>query len=222
MNDEVAELAAHNRIKAGVQQRTFAALRQWWSDVYPTLLVLRKARGDEVDWKKQRALLIEALINALIWGSTELTLVEAAYWESMGQNLALDAGALMDQYLLSGQARLQGIAAVTQDRTAAEIARWTGTDETAQTLIARIEQWYGSDRAERIADGETAFLWSDNTVYTMRQANSHRWQWIHLGTDDPCVTFCLPNVNKIFHRNDPMPPYATHVSCHCVAKAVIG
>jgi hypothetical protein len=202
---------ARDRIRAGIQVSVLSALRHWWGSVYPMLT----NSAVVVDWPLERIDLMIALSNCMLVAATQLTEAENAAWLAQGHPLDLEASALLDEYLLTGNKRIERIAAVTQERTLRELALG------GLAMVGRIERWYGSERADHIADSETAYLWADHTVYTMRRADSHRWRWQHIGSDTPCEIFCQPNIGRIFSRNDTMPPFASHVGCHCVGVVIV-
>jgi len=181
-------------------------------------------------WQKFRIALLIALNSGLAYALGLLADVENDWWTSRGyEQVDLEARAT----ILAYQARVGRNLTLIADDTMLDVHKmvsdWYVSGRDFSSLLADLNKYFGSQRAQLIATQEVNNLNSQISLAFMTAHRTNQWAWDAMG-EKPCESEleingkyymgCMELNGKIFRVGDPMPPFASHIGCQCLATPI--
>lgn len=191
-------------------------------------LMLRKAdtppQQSPEDRERFKREFIAALLLALGLAVHDLGDVENDVWSSHDlPRIAYSASEIISAYQERTGRPLSEIVDGALDGIQKEIDAWYGSGASVDELMDKIDSYLDLKKATDIGATEVGNIVSQLSLTLMNTYQMEDWIWRHFGEDVPCqnpivingVEYggCLELEGKRFHRNDPMPPDASHPNC---------
>jgi len=183
--------------------------------------------SNEEEWENWKEELTVAILLGLFLAVNTLGTIENKIMTSRGRDeLTFDAEALILAYQLRTGNRIDAAALVTMAAVERIIANWFVSEDDFSSLITSLKRYFNDSRVDTITRTMIGDLHAQMIIQQMSSYGLTTWYWDHKGEDIPCTnpitmvgkTYagCKELNGKVFRLGDPMPPNASHPSCHCL------
>jgi len=233
-------MAARAQIEADLAVAVYQEMVVLWRSLYPSLRRLAEQRPDMTLgkrrlrkatfagaglWEQFQQRLEQRLTAAIDNGTASLNDIHNAWHQyhndGMYSEVVIEPGELVTTHRAEIGARIKNIADQTRRSVGRAVAEWYNQPgETLDDLVTTLQANFGESRAAGIASTETTWLNSAVVRTRMEKLGIDRWVWSTRRDEIVCRS-CRERNGRVYHRDDPMPPEASHPRCRCSPVEVV-